>query len=39
VVGLAGWIADVLDDVANESVIARTRASVLELCRRFPVYG
>jgi glycine hydroxymethyltransferase len=36
---LAGWIADVLDDVGNESVIARTRQSVLEICRRFPVYG
>jgi glycine hydroxymethyltransferase len=36
---LAAWIADVLDDVANEAVIARTRQSVLEICRRFPVYG
>jgi glycine hydroxymethyltransferase len=36
---LAGWIADVLDDVTNDSVIARTRQSVLETCRRFPVYG
>ncbi len=39
VVQLAGWIADVLDDVANEAVIERTRQSVLEICRRFPVYG
>jgi len=39
VVRLAGWIADVLDDVANEAVIERTRQSVLEICRRFPVYG
>ena len=36
---LSGWIADVLDDVGNEAVIARTRRSALELCRRFPVYG
>ena len=36
---LATWIADVLDDVANESVIERTRRSVLEICRKFPVYG
>jgi glycine hydroxymethyltransferase len=36
---LAAWIADVLDDVANESVIERTRQSVLEICRKFPVYG
>mgnify|MGYP001108080473 CR=1 FL=1 len=39
VVQLAGWIADVLDDVASEAVIDRTRQSVLEICRRFPVYG
>ena len=36
---LAGWIADVLDDVGSEGVIARTRRSVLELCGRFPVYS
>jgi len=36
---LAGWIADVLDDVGNEAVIARTRESVRAICRRFPVYG
>jgi glycine hydroxymethyltransferase len=39
VVQLAGWMADVLDDVSNEAVIERTRQSVLEICRRFPVYG
>jgi glycine hydroxymethyltransferase len=36
---LAGWIADVLDDVGSDAVIERTRQSVLEICRRFPVYG
>ena len=36
---LSGWIADVLEDPADEAVIARTRAAVLELCRRYPVYG
>jgi glycine hydroxymethyltransferase len=36
---LAEWIADVLDDVGNDGVIDRTRQSVLEICRRFPVYG
>jgi glycine hydroxymethyltransferase len=36
---LAGWIADVLDDVTSDAVIERTRQSVLEICRRFPVYG
>jgi len=39
VVALAGWIADVLDDPSNEAVIDRTRQSVLQICRRFPVYG
>jgi glycine hydroxymethyltransferase len=39
VIELSGWIADVLDDVGNEAVVARTRQSALELCRRFPVYG
>jgi glycine hydroxymethyltransferase len=39
VTALAGWIADVLEDVTSEAVIERTRRSVLEICRRFPVYG
>jgi len=29
----------VLEDVTSEAVIERTRRSVLEICRRFPVYG
>jgi glycine hydroxymethyltransferase len=36
---LAGWIADVLEDVGDEAVIERTRQAVLGICRRFPVYG
>jgi glycine hydroxymethyltransferase len=36
---LAGWIADVLEDVGDEAVLERTRQSVLGICRRFPVYG
>jgi glycine hydroxymethyltransferase len=36
---LAGWIADVLDDIQNEDVIRRVREQVLGLCARFPVYG
>jgi glycine hydroxymethyltransferase len=36
---LAGWIADVLDDISNEETVRRVRAQVLELCGRFPVYG
>jgi glycine hydroxymethyltransferase len=35
---LAGWICDVLDDVASEEVIARVKRNVLDLCARFPVY-
>jgi len=36
---LADWMADVLDDLGDEAVLERTRQSVLDLCRRFPVYG
>jgi glycine hydroxymethyltransferase len=36
---VAGWIADVLDANGGEPVVQRTRAAVLDLCRRFPVYG
>ena len=39
VVQVAGWIADVLDAKGAPEVVARTRAQVLALCRRFPVYG
>jgi glycine hydroxymethyltransferase len=36
---LAGWIADVLDDVENESLRGEVRAKVLDICKRFPVYA
>ncbi len=36
---LAGWIADVLDDVENDSLIDEVRAKVLGICKRFPVYS
>ena len=36
---LSGWIADVLDDLGDESRVAAVRGQVVELCRRFPVYG
>jgi glycine hydroxymethyltransferase len=36
---LAGWIADVVDNIDDESVIDRVRGQVLEICKRFPVYG
>ncbi len=35
---LAGLIADVLDDIGDESVVDRVRGQVLELCGRFPIY-
>jgi len=36
---LSHWIADVLDALDDEAVIARIKRDVLDLCRRFPVYG
>jgi glycine hydroxymethyltransferase len=36
---LSNWIADVLDHLGDESVLARVRAEVVAICRRFPVYG
>jgi glycine hydroxymethyltransferase len=35
---LTNWMADVLDDLENESIIERVKAEVLDLCSRFPVY-
>ncbi len=36
---LAGWIADILDDLGDEVTQSRIKAQVLELCARFPVYA
>lgn len=36
---LAGWIADVLDNLEDDAVNDRVRGEVLEICKRFPVYG
>ncbi len=36
---LGGWMCDILDAVHDGNVIARVRGQVLDLCRRFPVYG
>ena len=36
---LTNLVCDVLDDLENEAVIAKVKAQVLELCRKFPVYG
>ena len=35
---LAGWIADILDDIDNEATNKAVQAKVIELCARFPVY-
>jgi glycine hydroxymethyltransferase len=36
---LAHWMCDILDDLTNESVIARVREAAAALCLRFPVYA
>jgi glycine hydroxymethyltransferase len=36
---LAGWIADVLDHMGDESAVERARAQAMALCKRFPVYA
>ncbi len=36
---LTNLVCDVLDDLENEATIAAVKAQVLELCRKFPVYG
>jgi glycine hydroxymethyltransferase len=35
---VTGWMCDVMDNLGDESVIARVRDEVLALCKRFPVY-
>ena len=39
VTDVANWIADILDANGSEEVVARTRAKVDEICRKFPVYA
>ena len=36
---LSGWIADILDHMGDEKVIADTKQKVLALCKKHPVYG
>ncbi|MCX7119654.1 MAG: serine hydroxymethyltransferase, partial [Legionellales bacterium] len=38
IVRLSHWIADILDHMGDESVIAHVKSEVLALCREFPVY-
>ena len=39
VVKVAEWIVAVIDAEGAESVVQKVRGEVLDLCRRFPVYG
>jgi glycine hydroxymethyltransferase len=39
VIKVAEWIAAVIDAEGADAVVNRVRGEVLELCRRFPVYG
>jgi glycine hydroxymethyltransferase len=36
---VAGWIADIIDAEGAADVVARVRAEVAALCRKYPVYG
>ena len=36
---LSHWIADILLALDDESVVARVKKDVLQLCAKFPVYG
>jgi len=38
-VTLAGWMCDVIDSRGEQAVIDATRAKVLEICAKYPVYG
>ena len=36
---LAGWMADVMDNLGDASKIAEVKQNVLDICAKFPVYG
>jgi len=36
---LSGWIADILDNIEDEKRIKSVREQVIDMCKRFPVYG
>ena len=36
---LGGWMADILDNINDEKVIAGAKQKVLALCRKYPVYS
>ena len=35
---VTGWIADILDAMDDEALVARIKTDVLAICRAFPVY-
>lgn len=35
---ITGWIADILEKLTDEAIIARVKTQVLQLCNEFPVY-
>ena len=35
---IGGWIADIIDDIEKDEIIASVRKQVTELCIQFPVY-
>ncbi len=36
---LAGWMCDIVDGRGDDDIVARVKAQVLDLCKRFPVYA
>ena len=36
---LTGWMCDILEDIENKALIESIKGKVVELCKRFPVYG
>src|SRR6185295_9944568 len=36
---VADWIADILEADGSDAAVERVRPQVLDLCRRYPVYG
>ena len=36
---LADWMCDVLENIGNDEIINKTKAEVLKICKRLPVYA
>lgn len=36
---VTNWICDILDDISDDVMVRRVRGQVIDLCKRFPVYG